>query len=157
MEPPILTDRKFAAVNIKPGSTSLAHLMPRGSDFHTSKDPPSSPYPFPTLFKASADGWVPELLACLPPKDELLECLGAFEKRVNVCSFPHVPVEITRSEVERFLTDAPRNAEMCPDMLALLFAAIALGGQHSVWDRSGEKWKTDASTVELGKGDVYSE
>jgi hypothetical protein len=155
MESLILTDRKFAAVNIMPGSTSLAYLMPRGPDLYTPKNP--SPYPFPTLFKASPDDWVPELLECLPLREDLLDCLSAFETRVNVCSFPHVPVEITRSEVERFLSDAKRNAEMCPDMLALLFAAIALGGQHSVWDRSGENWRPDAMSEELRKGDVYSE
>jgi len=58
--------------------------------------------------------------------------------------------------VERYLDDARRNAHMCPDMLALLFAAIALGGQHSVWDRSGGRWEADAMQLEVAKGNVYS-
>jgi hypothetical protein len=133
---------QFASGNMGPISASMAHLMPRGADMYTPKNPP--PYPFPTFFK------------CLPQREELFDCLGAFEKRVIVCSFPHVPFEITKSEVERFLDDPRRNAQMCPDMLALLFAAIALGGQHSVWDRSGGQWEADAMQTETAKGNVYS-
>jgi hypothetical protein len=129
--------------------------MPRGQDMYTPKSPP--PYPFPTFFPATPEECIPELLKCLPQREELFECLNAFEKRVHVCSFPHVPFEITKSEVERFLDDARRNAQMCPDMLALLFAAIALGGQHSVWDRSGGKWGADAMHFEVAKGNIYSE
>jgi hypothetical protein len=109
------------------------------------------------VFLATPEECIPQLLDCLPSRDELLESLGAFERRVSVCSFPHVPFEITRSEVERFLDDGRRNAQMCPDMLALLFAAMALGGQHSVWDTSGCQWEADAMAIEIGKGNVYSE
>jgi hypothetical protein len=128
--------------------------MPRGQDMYTPKNPP--PYPFPTFFPATPEECIPELLKCLPQREELFECLNAFEKRVNVCSFPHVPLEITKSEVERFLDDPRRNAQMCPDMLALLFAAIALGGQHSVWDRSGGQWGANAMHFEVAKGNIYS-
>jgi hypothetical protein len=121
---------------------------------YTPKNPP--PYPFPTFFPATPEECIPELLKCLPQREELFECLNAFERRVNVCSFPHVPLEITKSEVERFLDDPRRNAQMCPDMLALLFAAIALGGQHSVWDRSGGQWGANAMHFEVAKGNIYS-
>jgi hypothetical protein len=142
-------------VHIRPVSASMAYLVPRGQDMYTPKNPP--PYPFPTFFPATPEECIPELLKCLPQREELFECLHAFEKRVHVCSFPHVPLEITKSEVERFLDDARRNAQMCPDMLALLFAAIALGGQHSVWDRSGGQWGADAVHFEVAKGNIYSE
>ncbi|KAH7092474.1 hypothetical protein FB567DRAFT_238482 [Paraphoma chrysanthemicola] len=145
--------KDFAAVNMGPFPASLSHLMPRGPDMYTPRNP--LPHPFPTVFRATPEECIPQLLDCLPPMDELLESLGAFERRVNVCSFPHVPFEITRTEVERFLDDGRRNAQLCPDMLALLFAAIALGGQHAVWDRSGCQWAADAMTVEIGKGNVY--
>jgi hypothetical protein len=145
---------QFASGNMGPMSASMAHLMPRGADMYTPKNPP--PYPFPTFFPATPEECIPDLLKCLPQRDELFDCLGAFEKRVIVCSFPHVPFEITKSEVERFLDDPRRNAQMCPDMLALLFAAIALGGQHSVWDRSGGQWEADAMQTETAKGNVYS-
>jgi hypothetical protein len=150
-----LTTLKFAGVNIRPMSASLAYLMPRGQDMYTPKNPP--PYPFPTFFPATPEECIPELLKCLPQKEELFDCLNAFEKRVSVCSFPHVPFEITKGEVERFLDDPRRNAQMCPDMLALLFAAIALGGQHSVWDRSGGQWGADSMHFEVAKGNIYSE
>lgn len=155
MQLPVLMDHEFAAVNIQPGSASLAHLIPRGQDMFAQKTTP--PYPFPTIFLATPEECIPQLLHCLPPGEELFKCLDAFEKRVNICSFPHIPFEVTRAEVERFLGDARRNAQLCPDMLAVLFAAIALGGQHSVWDRSGGQWKPNAMDSENQKGDVYSE
>ncbi|KAF2027732.1 hypothetical protein EK21DRAFT_71311, partial [Setomelanomma holmii] len=143
----------FAAVNMTPSPASLAHLMPRGPDMYSPRNPP--PHPFPTIFRATPEECFPELLECLPPREDLLEALSAFEKRVNVCSFPHVPFEITRGEVERFLDDERRNAEMYPDVLALLFAAIALGGQHSVWDKSGCQWDAMAVHDEAKRGNVY--
>jgi len=149
-----LTGLKFANVNINTTSASLAHLLPKGSDMFTPETP--TPYPFPTLFAANAEECIPKLLGCLPQGEELDKRLSAFEKRVSVCSFPYVPFETTKSEVDRFLKDAKKNAQMCPDMLALLFAAIALGGQHCVWDRSGDRWEAGAMLKELQKGDIYS-
>ncbi|KAF9732453.1 hypothetical protein PMIN06_004022 [Paraphaeosphaeria minitans] len=148
----VVTD--FASIHLAPGSSqSLAHLMPRGTDIYTSKSPP--PYPFPTLFKPTPEEGIPELLSCLPTTEELLEYLNFFEKRVHLCAFPHIPMEITRDEVERFLSDPRKNAQMCPDMLALLFAALALGSQYSTWDRSGGQWKADTMKAELQRGNVY--
>ncbi|KAF2791298.1 hypothetical protein K505DRAFT_363937 [Melanomma pulvis-pyrius CBS 109.77] len=144
----------FAYVNLTPMSTqSLAHLMPRGADMYTSQNP--HPYPFATLFKATPDECIPELLSVLPARNELFGYLDAFQKRVHICSFPHIPTEITRSEVERFLSDARKNAQMCPDMLALLFSALALGSQNSVWDKSGGEWVASAMEEEQQKGNVY--
>ncbi|KAF2875925.1 hypothetical protein BDV95DRAFT_603321 [Massariosphaeria phaeospora] len=144
----------FASTNLDPASTqSLAHLMPRGADMYAPRNPP--PHPFATLFKATPEECIPELLSCLPSRMELLEYLDSFQKRVHVCSFPHVPVEITKSEVERFLSDARKNAQMCPDMLALLFAALALGSQHSGWDKAGGQWKADVMKEESQRGNVY--
>jgi len=120
---------------------------------YTPRNPP--PHPFATLFKATPEECIPELLSCLPEKQELSIYLDCFEQRVNVCSFPYVPIEVTKSEIERFLFDARRNAQLCPDMLALLFAAIALGAQHSVWDRSGRQWDASVMSTESQKGNVY--
>ncbi|KAH8723753.1 hypothetical protein GQ44DRAFT_773629 [Phaeosphaeriaceae sp. PMI808] len=148
----VITD--FAAVNIKSVPASLVHLLPRGPDIYTPKNSP--PHPFPTLFPATPEECIPQLLKCLPqPREDLFDCLSVFEKSVNVCSFPLVPFEITKSEVERFLNDERKNAEICPDMLALLFAALALGGQHSMWDRSGGQWDKDAMDMEAGRGNIY--
>lgn len=129
--------------------------MPRGPDLFTPKSPSS--YPFATLFPATPEECIPQLLDILPSRKELLDYLAAFEKRVFVCDFPHLPIELTKSEIERFLSDAERNARMCPDMLALIFAAIALGAQHSVWDKSGEQWKAEAVDAEAQRGNVYGQ
>ena len=151
-----LKRRQFANVILAPMSTqSLAYLMPRGAGMYTPGN--QSPYPFATLFKATPNECIPELLSVLPTTPELFDYLETFKKRVHICSFPHIPVEITRSEVERFLSDAKKNAQMCPDMLGLLFAALALGSQHSVWDKGGGQWKASVMKEELQKGDVYSE
>ncbi|KAF1952928.1 hypothetical protein CC80DRAFT_537956 [Byssothecium circinans] len=151
----VITD--FANINLAPMSTqSLAHLMPRGPEMYTTETPP--PYPFATMFPHTPDECIPELLSCLhleEAKDELLQDLESFEKRVHICAFPYVPMEITKSEVERFLAEPVKNATMCPDMLALLFAALALGSQHSAWDKGGGRWEAGAMERELRKGDVY--
>lgn len=143
----------FASTNVD-AAVTLAYLMPRGPGIHMPRTPRT--YPFATLFKANPDECIPQLLSCLPAEEgELSGYLDAFDSRVNLCSYPQVPVEINRNEFERFLSHARRNAQMCPDMLALLFAAIALGAQHSVWDKSGEQWNAEIMQKETGKGDVY--
>jgi hypothetical protein len=60
-------------------------------------------------------------------------------------------------EVDRFLSDATKNTEKCPDMLAVLFAALALGSQHCVWDKCGGKWVEGEMEKESEKGNLYSE
>lgn len=117
----------------------------------------SSPYPFATLFHATPEECIPQLLNILPCHREIMEYLAAFEKRVYVCAFPHLPVELSKIEIERFLADPARNARLCPDMLALIFAAIALGAQHSVWDKAGEQWRAELIDAESQRGNVYSE
>lgn len=132
--------------------------MPRGSEIYATKVPP--PHPFATMFPHTPDECIPELLSCLrleEARDELFQDLDSFEKRVHICAFPYVPLEITKSEVERFLADPIKNAQMCPEMLGLLFAALALGSQYSAWDKSGGKWRADMTGRELRKGDVYSQ
>ena len=133
----------------------LTHAMPRGADMYAPRDLPL--YPFATMFSWSLEECIPQLLHCLPPKNELFDYLDSFQRRVHVCFFPHIPTEITRNEVERFLDDATKNTEKCPDMLALLFSALALGSQHSVWDKSGGKWVAGAMEEESKRGNLYGE
>ncbi|KAJ4399986.1 hypothetical protein N0V91_009059 [Didymella pomorum] len=144
----------FATVNLTPRhAQSLAHHMPRGPDIFISNSP--STYPFATLFPATPEECIPQLLDILPPRKELQDYLAAFEKRVYVCAFPHLPVELTKNEIDRFLDDPERNARMCPEMLALIFAAIALGAQHSVWDQCAGSWKAEVVDAEAQRGNVY--
>lgn len=112
-------------------------------------------HPFPTLWPAK-DG-VSGLVELLPSKDEIIDSLEIFHHRVQSCSFPHVPEECTKKEVERFLTNSQHNAHVHPDMLALLFATLAQCSQNGVYDRSGGKWVAGAMEAESKKGDVYSE
>lgn len=118
---------------------------------------PGSMYPFPTMWPTSGDpNCIPKLLSCLPPPEQLYECLDLFQKRAQSCSFPHVPDEITRKEVERFLADARNNAERFPDMLALIFAALATGVQMGSYDKNGSQWAADQMRKAKDEADVYS-
>ena len=128
--------------------------MPHSLDMYT---PETSSYPFATLFPATPEECIPQLLDILPTRKDLMEYLNAFEKRVYVCEFPLLPVELTKHEIDRFLVDPETNAQMCPDMLALIFAAIALSGQHSVWDKSGVQWKAGLVDAEAQRGNVYGQ
>ncbi|KAL6704458.1 hypothetical protein ACN47E_008202 [Coniothyrium glycines] len=142
----------FASMNIDP-AVNLSHVAPRGPSMYTPRNAP--PHPFATLFPATPEECIPHLLSCLPSRTELLECFRIFDGSVSLSSFPYVPIEITRSEVERFLSEAEKNAHLCPDMLALLFAALALGAQYSIWEKAGGRWDDEVVRTELRKGDVY--
>ncbi|ORX96802.1 fungal-specific transcription factor domain-domain-containing protein [Clohesyomyces aquaticus] len=146
---------EFASTSLDPVSAqSLTHAMPRGADMYAPRDIPA--FPFPTLFPAEQDSCIDCLLHCLPERRvELPAYLDAFQKRALICAFPHIPVEITKGEVDRYLSDARNNVQICPDMLALLFAALALGSQHCVWDKYGQQWKSGAVEEESKKGGVY--
>jgi hypothetical protein len=114
-------------------------------------------FPFATLFSWDMKKCIPQLLDCLPPEPKRSAYLEAFQNRAHVCFFPHVPTEPTRSEVERFLSDAKSNTAKCPDMLALIFAALALGSQHGVWDECGGQWVAGAVEEEARTGNIFSE
>lgn len=155
-----LTRSQFANLNVTSTASlyhaHLTHPMPvtRGADMYAPRDLPS--FPFATMFSWSLEECVPQLVGLLPARDELFGYLESFQRRAYVCFFPHIPPEITASEVDRFLSDREKNTEKCPDMLALLFAALALGWQHSIWDKARGEWEAD-TTKEARGGDVFSE
>lgn len=95
------------------------------------------------------------LIALLPGKEEIFAYLDSFQRRVQGCSFPHVPDQCTRVEVDRFLANIEHNAILHPDMLALLFATLAQSVQHGVFDRSGGQWVSGVVENETKKGDVF--
>ncbi|KAI9672379.1 MAG: hypothetical protein M1817_003401 [Caeruleum heppii] len=146
----VIADFANMQVSAQPGA-SVTHVMPRGVDIFAFQDAPL--YAFPTLWRA--DQGAAALLNCLPPHDELFGYLDSFERRAQSCSFPHVPDEITKKEIERFLSDAEGNAFAHPDMLALIFAALAQGLQNGVYDKSGGQWVEGAMEAEAWKGDLY--
>ncbi|CAN9209163.1 unnamed protein product [Alternaria alternata] len=63
---------------------------------------------------------------------------------------------MTNSEIEHFLSDARKNSEAYPTTLALIFELIALGAQHSAWNRGGGRWDARVIEVETQKGNVYN-
>ena len=111
-------------------------------------------HPFPTLWTAKDD--TSTIIKLLPPQDDLFFYVDAFQRRAQTLSFPHVPDECTHSEVQRFMENIDYNAALHPDLLALLFATLALGLQDGIYDRCGEKWIPGAVEAESQKGDVYS-
>ncbi|KAK3725936.1 hypothetical protein LTR37_000084 [Vermiconidia calcicola] len=133
------------------GTHSLSHPMPKGRDMYASE--PMS-YPFQVVVKFSTTS---SLLQLLPERRELFECLELFQRRAQSCSFPNTPDEVTRKGVEQFLSDGERNAELYPDMLALIFATLATGLQMGQYDRSGGQWLEGAVDQTRKRSDVYSE
>lgn len=116
----------------------------------------TSMYPFPILggFGNNASG----LLSALPDATELFKCIDMFQKRANATSFPHMPAEdVSKKEIERYLAEAEVNAMSHPDMLALLFAMLAVGTQVSVWDAGGGQWSEGEVSKALVNGNIYSE
>ena len=112
-------------------------------------------HPFPTLWPAQEG--VSGLLRLLPPSmEDIFAYLDAFQARASSCSFPHIPQECTRTEIERFLSNKEHNALVHPDMLALLFATLAQGSQNGVFDKCGGRWINEVMEEESKMGDVYS-
>ena len=108
--------------------------MPKGKDMYAPED---TSYPFPVVTQFATTS---QLLQLLPDQDDLFACLDLFQRRAQACSFPHMPEEVTKREVERFLADRERNANLFPDMLALIFATLATGLQMGQYDRNGGTW-----------------
>lgn len=113
----------------------------------------SSAYPFPTLW--GADEGISALYPMLPPRHELFAYLDAFEKRAVGVAFPYAPKHCSRKYVERFLANLEQCAELRPDVLALLFAAIAQGVFYGALDRH-EGMASGAMSAEIQKGSVFS-
>ncbi|KXL49340.1 hypothetical protein M433DRAFT_64551 [Acidomyces richmondensis BFW] len=121
--------------NLRVGTQSLTHTMPmpmpKAKDIYSYE----THYPFPVFGDWGAT--------------------QIFQERAQACSFPHMPDEVTRKEVERFLSDAEENAKAYPDMLAFIFAALATGLQLGECDRNSGPWapgKTNSTTL---RADVY--
>lgn len=110
-------------------------------------------YPFPML--SIGNNTSAALLELLPDRAELFQTLDIFEHQAQSCSFPHVPDEVTRKEVERFLNDAEANALKAPDMLGLIFATLAAGMQMGVHDRSGGMWVQGAMEASHQQSECY--
>lgn len=140
-------------MSVERRGASLTHAIPRGTDVFSYQLTAS--YPFPTLWPAKEE--TSGLVTLLPRKEDLYFYLNSFQRRAQMCSFPHVPEECTEREVQRFLENIEPNAALYPNMLALLFATLAQGLQEGIYDRNGGKWVAGSVDAEMKKGDIYSE
>lgn len=128
--------------------------MPRGVDIYAYQD--AAPDPFPCLWKSTDK--TDALLNVLPKEhDEIFSYLHAFDKRAQLCCFPHVPDEMTGQEVEKFLSKVQVNAERNPSMLALLFAMMAQGLLFGCFDEHGGQWNQGAVEEGTRLGNVFRE
>lgn len=149
---PWLNSRQFAHLSVDRNAANFPQSVPRGADIFAFQLTTS--HPFPTLWSAKDE--TAGLVELLPSNEDIHFYLASFQRRVQSCSFPHLPDECTEAEVRRFLDNIDHNAAVHPNMLALLFATLAQGLQDGVYDRNGEKWIAGSVEAESQKGDVYS-
>ncbi|KAL8695088.1 MAG: hypothetical protein Q9218_000366 [Villophora microphyllina] len=139
---------EFANLSVNGKPANLTHLVPRGTDLAAFQTQPASP--FPTAWRMSD---TPSTIAELLPNDEqeVYFHLTAFQRRAQCYSFPYLPAECTKNEVQRFLMNRKENSEHHPGMLALLFAVLAQGIQHGVYDKFLDGWALFGTTVRLAQ------
>jgi hypothetical protein len=111
-------------------------------------------YPFPTLWHAQQGTSC--LIDLLPNSKDFSTFLSAFEYHAPLYYFPYLPEACHRKEVQQFLSNIEHNSLLHPDVLAVLFAALAQGVQSGLYDRWCGKWVPGAMQTEIKKGDVFS-
>jgi len=110
-------------------------------------------YPFPMV--KSGDNTTANLTWLLPSRDEIIDCLNTFQHITQEFAVPYTPDSLARPNVEQFLDNAEYNATKAPDMLALLFAALALVLQAIPINRNHQCAKI-AAQARCIRGDCYS-
>ncbi|KAI7353553.1 hypothetical protein KC354_g11466 [Hortaea werneckii] len=142
--------------NLGKGAHSLTHTMPRNmpkaQEIYCIAE---SMYPFPVFAGWCGESANAALVGVLPKQEELFRILDLFQRRGQSSSFPHTPDEVTKREVQRFLDDAEGNAQKYPDMLALIFATLAMGLQLGQWDRDDGQWVEGAMAGTTRTADIY--
>ncbi|KAL8638997.1 MAG: hypothetical protein Q9228_003902 [Teloschistes exilis] len=144
---------EFANLSVNGKPANLTHLVPRGTDMAAFQVQPANP--FPTAWRMTDP---PSTIAELLPKDEqeIYFHLHAFQSRAQSCSFPYTPAECTEAEVQRFLMNRRENSDHHPGMLALLFAVLAQGIQHGVYDKYGHTWHAGSMEMECETSNAFS-
>jgi hypothetical protein len=79
----------------------------------------------------------------LPPKKTIVKCLKTLRYCTQFYSSLYLLDEMTKSEIDHFLTDPKKNAEEAPGMLGMIFANLAVGTQIGVFYHSGREWMSD--------------
>ncbi|KAL9585054.1 MAG: hypothetical protein Q9212_001744 [Teloschistes hypoglaucus] len=143
---------EFANLSVNGKPANLTHLVPRGTDMAAFQVQPANP--FPTAWRMTDP---PSTIAELLPKDEqeIYFHLHAFQGRAQSFSFPYMPAECTKAEVQRFLMNRKENSDHHPGMLALLFAVLAQGIQHGVYDKYGHTWHAGSMEMECETSNAF--
>lgn len=113
----------------------------------------STLYPFPNVWTAKT--WINGLHGCFYPWEETAALLDALSARAESYPWPHLPQEVNKAEVSRFLDDFEHNATTYPDMLALVFAALATVTRRGVYDKNGDQWVPGLVEASSKKGDLF--
>jgi hypothetical protein len=100
-------------------------LVPKGQDIY----PADEKYAFHMV--SVGDNSAAALTDLLPPDEEI---------------FQHL---------EHFHADRKNNAEKAPDMLGLIFAALAVGMQIGVFDQNGCQWHQPSMAISHSKGEAW--
>ena len=119
---------------------------------HPDMDSAPRTHPCPTRWHPSQSMCF--LVPLLPDTNILRGLLGAFRRRAQPYFHPHLPDKCSNQDVEQYLIKVKRNADLCPDTLAMIFAMLAQGVQCGVYDRCGETWGLEARKEET-RGDVF--
>lgn len=110
-------------------------------------------YPFPAL--PIGDNTTAALTSLLPAKKDIFGSLEVFHSIAQSFAVPQTPDKTRTKEMQHFLSDVERNATKAPDMLALLFAALALALHMSVFGRR-RNWSSAKIKAAFTRGECYS-
>lgn len=110
-------------------------------------------YPFPSL--KVGDNTTAALTRLLPGEHEVFENLDIFYDIAQSFAVPQTPDKMRKKEVKRFLSNVEHNATETPDMLALLFAALALV-LHMGLAGNRHHYSSDEIKASFTRGDCYS-
>jgi len=110
-------------------------------------------YPFPHLH--IGDNSTAALTKLLPEGQEMFRSLRTFREIARSFAVPQSPNKTRENVVKDFLSNIEHNATRAPDMLALLFAALALVCHMSVTG-PGVQSTRDENEALYVRGNCYS-
>lgn len=104
----------------------------------------------------SGDNSTAALTQLLPSTNDVLQRLDIFRRIAQTAWIPHVPDKVGRKEISPFLDNVEHNATKAPDMLALLFAALALVQQVQLDEQQLHQHVNDANGTFHSQSECYS-
>jgi len=110
-------------------------------------------YPFPHLH--IGDNSTAALTKLLPEEQEIFRSLRTFREIARGFAVPQPPDKTRENVVKGFLSSIEHNATRAPDMLALLFAALALVCHMSVTGQGVQSTRDENEALYV-RGNCYS-